>query len=586
MTIRFKVSALSLVKHRSRVFTRRAGMASALLLAVVTGATPSVARAAPSPSPLGLHVARHDHAGADAVSSRHRARPCATRPAPPSNTVPTPPPVTAGSGVWSFVTEPRLHPMRVTVITRTPHTAPGDIFVAPYAAGRMVGQTGSLIVDNAGDPVWFRPLASAKLQNADFRVQTYHDPHTGKAQRVLTWWQGSIAIPPTYTNLPIGGAEPGGCYYIVDSHYRLIRTVFARHGFNPDEHEFTLTRAGTVLFVASKAVPMDLTPYGGPKDGAILDAEVQEVDLRTGRLVFSWDMLDHVDPADSETPASDATKSGGVWDAFHMNSIDERGGELLVSARNMWAVYKISKSSGRILWQLGGKRSDFTFGTNAEFFWQHDARFRAGNRISMFDDGCCNLTGGRPEQQSHGLILSLDLRRHRADAVRTYYHKRGLYSPSEGNMQALPNGNEFVGWGQNPYYSEYTGAGNSQGHGTVNLVYDARLAGFNFSYRILRNTWIGTPHYPPRAAARSSAGQRVVYASWNGSTQTRAWQVLAGRHADELSVVVRRYARVGFETGIPTNSRGPYFQVRALDGRGKVLGTSKVVKLRRADFLP
>lgn len=79
-----------------------------------------------------------------------------------------------------------------------------------------------------------------------------------------------------------------------DSHYRLFRTVFARNGFNADEHEFILTRRGTALFIASRTVPMDLRPYGGPEDGAILDSEVQEVDLATGKLVFSWDMLRHV----------------------------------------------------------------------------------------------------------------------------------------------------------------------------------------------------------------------------------------------------------------------------------------------------
>ncbi|GFE21097.1 hypothetical protein Sliba_15500 [Streptomyces nigrescens] len=128
----------------------------------------------------------------------------------------------------------------------------------------MIGQTGALISDNSGEPVWFRPLPSTSLQNADFKVQTYHHPRNGTSEPVLTWWQGSIAIPPAYTNLPGGAPEPGGCYYIYDSHYHLVRTVFARHGFHPDEHEFILTRRGTALFIATKPVPMDLSPYGGP----------------------------------------------------------------------------------------------------------------------------------------------------------------------------------------------------------------------------------------------------------------------------------------------------------------------------------
>ncbi|MFF0157334.1 arylsulfotransferase family protein [Streptomyces sp. NPDC005263] len=482
--------------------------------------------------------------------------------------------------MWRFVSEPGLRPMRVKVTANKSGTARGDIFVAPFSADQMVGQTGALVNDNSGDPVWFRPLSSTNLQNADFKVQTYYDGHRDRGQPVLTWWQGSLALPPAYTNLPAGAPEPGGCYYLYDARYRLLKTVFAHHGYYPDEHEFTLTRRGTALFLASKPVRLDLRPYGGPRNGAILNSEVQEVDLATGRLLNSWNALDHLDPADSEEPVSSASSSDGVWDAFHINSVDEGpGGQWLVSSRNMWAVYGISKKSGKIRYQIGGKKSDFTFGPNAHFYWQHDARFRPGSRISMFDDGCCDLPDGPPEQQSHGLILNLDFRRHRATVAKTYYHKPPLYSPTQGNTQALPNGNQFIGWGQSPYYSEYASAGNTQGNGSRNRLYDAKLPGSNISYRAFRNAWTGTPYYPPKAAARADGRGRIVYASWNGSTQTRAWQVLAGPKPDSLSVVVKRAERSGFETAVRTGAPGPYYQVKALDAAGKVLRASRVVRL-------
>ncbi|MFD4717330.1 hypothetical protein ACFWOY_01230 [Streptomyces sp. NPDC058423] len=72
----------------------------------------------------------------------------------------------------------------MTVKTKRPGTARGKIFVGPYAIGTAVyGQTGALISDDSGDPVWFRPLPSPDLQNADFKVQTYHTPRPGKHSR-------------------------------------------------------------------------------------------------------------------------------------------------------------------------------------------------------------------------------------------------------------------------------------------------------------------------------------------------------------------------------------------------------------------
>ncbi len=90
--------------------------------------------------------------------------------------------------------------------------------------------------------------------------------------------------------------------------------------------------------------------------------------------------------------------------------------------------------------------------------------------------------------------------------------------------------------------------------------------------------WIGTPYYPPSAAVRADGRGSVVYASWNGSTQTRAWQVLAGSSPDSLTVVVGHAPRSGFETAVTTTATGPYFQVRAVDASGRVLKESKVVR--------
>jgi len=193
---------------------------------------------------------------------------CATKPAPTSGSSSgnsgTKAPVTSGHNVWSFASAPNLHPMRVSVTTDRMGTAPGQIFVAPYSTGQMVGQTGPLLLDGAGNPVWFRPLPSASIEAADFQAQTYHNAQTGTSQPVLTWWQGTLAVPPAYSNLPAGAPEPGGCYYIYDSHYRLVRTVSAQNGFDADEHEFLLTPQGDALFIASRPVHMDLRRQRGP----------------------------------------------------------------------------------------------------------------------------------------------------------------------------------------------------------------------------------------------------------------------------------------------------------------------------------
>lgn len=267
--------------------------------------------------------------------------------------------------VWNFVSAPNLHPMKVTVNVNEPGTASGLIFVAPYTGFgvALVGQTGALILDQSGNPVWFRPLDSKYTQNTDFRVQSYH----GKP--VLTMWQGTISgTQSANPNLPAGDPEPGAYYLIINQNYEAIKTLTAQKGFTFDVHEFTITNRNSALFTAVKQVPADLLPYGGPANGYFDNYSIQEVDLKTGRLLFFWNVLDHVDPANSMLPASSATSSNNIWDCFHVNSVEEGpNNTLLISMRNIWAIYNVDKKTGNIIGQLGGQQSNFTFDPNATF---------------------------------------------------------------------------------------------------------------------------------------------------------------------------------------------------------------------------
>lgn len=47
-----------------------------------------------------------------------------------------------------------------------------------------------------------------------------------------------------------------------------------------------------VLFLATRQVQQDLTPYGGAQNGTVQDFSIQEIDLTTNKLIFFWDALD------------------------------------------------------------------------------------------------------------------------------------------------------------------------------------------------------------------------------------------------------------------------------------------------------
>ncbi len=220
---------------------------------------------------------------------------------------------------------------------------------------------------------------------------------------MLAWWQGKV------TNT---GATESGEYVIVDQHYRVLARLHATGGWVVTLHELAI-RGHDAWVTANRNMPLNLSRYGGAYNGALIDSAVQEYDLRTGRLVSSWDALRHIPLGQVQATLP---TNGFPWDAYHVNSIDlsPDGRSFLVSMRDTWALYLVEIATGRIEWTLGGRGSDFKFGPGAEFQWQHDARLAGNSEITVFDDHCCQLTGGgtyiSAKTNSRGLVLKLDTR--------------------------------------------------------------------------------------------------------------------------------------------------------------------------------
>lgn len=449
----------------------------------------------------------------------------------------TPPPA------LHFHSRPDLQPAVVNVTRRVGETAPGYLFLAPK---KKVAQMGPLIVDNGGEVVWFHPT---KLGVTDFRVQRY------RGQPVLTWWEGR-------STKGVGR----GRYEIFDSSYRRIAEVRAGHGFSGDLHEFRITPQGTALIPVYTVVKRDLSAFGGPRNGSVYDNVVQEIDIATGRVLFEWHSLAHV-PIGESYLKKVPKKASEPYDYFHVNSIEPGPrGTIVISARHTHALYEISRRSGKVLWRLGGKRSDFAMGPGTRFAWQHDAHLQPDGTVTIFDNEAAPALAKR----SRVIVLRLDTERMTARLVRAYVHPQRLLSKHQGDAQFLADGHVVVGWGSEPYVTEFDDSGR--------VVFDAHFNKGADNYRAYRFRWTGRPADRPAAAVREDGdGGSMVYASWNGATQVRRWRVLAGSDPAQLHLVAEA-ARNGFETAIQVAAKPGWVAVQALDGAGHVLGTSPAVK--------
>jgi hypothetical protein len=276
-------------------------------------------------------------------------------------------------------------------------------------------------------------------------------------------------------------------------------------------------------------IPWDLSPYGGPADGEIVDIIIQEQDP-SKNVIFEWHASQHVLLTDTY---SSLTRS--PVDYMHTNAIEaDQDGNLLISNRNTSDIIKINRQTGDIIWRLGGKANEFNFTNDVGFANQHDIRRLANGHITLFDNGNMHVP-----VYSRAIEYAINEQTKEVTRSWQYPEDTSLFSPFMGSAQRLENGNTIIGWGGIPMVSEIRPDGSK--------ALEMSLGGL--TYRALKYTWDGFPTQPPRLVVVTNSDPTTVdlYFSWNGATHIQAYEVYTGSGAGPLSLV-ETVLRSGFET--------------------------------------
>jgi outer membrane protein assembly factor BamB len=425
-----------------------------------------------------------------------------------------------------FRSRPDLDPPRVHVISAPERTAPGYLFVANANGER---QSGPMILDDDGELVWFEPRPGFTVMN--------FGRHLLGGKPVIGWWEGGA----------VTSGHGSGEFVLLRPDYTELTRVRAGNGLVTDFHEFSITPQDTAI----------LTAYAPIADGALLDSVVQEIDIATGAVLLDWRASEHIDLA--ETYAS--APGSGAFDFAHLNAAAlDTDGNLLISSRHTWTIYKVDRSTGSTIWRFGGKQSDFALDDAVRFAWQHHVRRHRDGSLTVFDNGAGVFAS---EPYSRGLSFALDESRGTASLVQQVSHPDRLLASAMGSMEPLEDGGAFVGWGSAARFSEFGPDGS--------LRFDAGYPGGGFTYRAFRRDWAGVPTEGPALAVSGGA----AYVSWNGATAVAQWRLLAGGSKRTLAPV-RVAAKEAFETKLRIPSDAAWVRAEALDARGRAIGRTAV----------
>ena len=108
---------------------------------------------------------------------------------------------------------------------------------------------------------------------------------------MLSWWQGNV----TET-----GEINSGEDVVVNEHYQTVATLRGTDGWILTLHAMVI-RGHDAWVTANKNVPTNLSKEGGVNNGVLADSAIQEYDLRTGKLLYTWKASDHIPLQHSKT---------------------------------------------------------------------------------------------------------------------------------------------------------------------------------------------------------------------------------------------------------------------------------------------
>ncbi len=270
-----------------------------------------------------------------------------------------------------------------------------------------------LIIDNELTPVFCRKVLNEII--FDFKLQPNGE---------LTYGIAPVTI------------------YGMDSAGTMINRYYTPPGITLDGHELRVLPDGTYYILGKENLSIDMSQYiqGGDTAAILVTNNVIHMDADDNEI-WRWRTIDHYDILDVDQYI-DLMQHQIDW--THCNSIEiDNDGNILISTRNFDEVTKIDRTTGNIIWRLGGKKNQFTFINDTRgFSRQHCLRQLSNGNLIMFDNGHYLL----PEYSSV-VEYEIDEINFTATLVRRYTRNESVFSRVLGSVQELPNQNILIGWG-------------------------------------------------------------------------------------------------------------------------------------------
>lgn len=179
-------------------------------------------------------------------------------------------------------------------------------------------------------------------------------------------------------------------YIICDTNLNVVDTFSGVH-HNIDAHDFQISPQNEYLYMAAFDTVMDISALSGNAADTAVLVTTQKIEIadKNGNLIFSWNPFQHLPVTDMYWEyhlfGKNWVYKGMDWS--HGNSVRfTHDGNIVYSFRFV-GVGKISRSTGKLIWKLGGKSATMSVPQEAPYVLQHDFHEIAPGLYSVFSNG-------------------------------------------------------------------------------------------------------------------------------------------------------------------------------------------------------
>ena len=344
----------------------------------------------------------------------------------------------------------------------------------------------------------------------------------------------------------------GSVFYLMDSTFKIKDSVVCKNGILTDGHDMQMLSNGHYLILGYETKTMNLSSYNwfsgngspGSTTAQVKCGVIQELD-ENKNVVWQWKTSEHFQFADVQEAWLDSPTD---VDWTHNNAIEmDTDGNVILSTRYFSEVTKINRSTGAIMWRLGGKNNQFTFQNDIfnGFYGQHDPRRSSAGKLTLYDNG----KAGNPFHAGRGVEYQLDEVNKIANLVWSYTLNSNSVSGAMGSVKKLSNTNYLICGGRISNYRKTIVSVNPAG----GKVFEVNFPDTSTSYRAFNYTSLPFGLNRPVITCYNEGGINYLDAG-NGYTSYQ-WSNGAATQRIQISSIDTYYVFVNYGTGMLSSER-------------------------------